>query len=348
MSLKQRLLDLIDTNGPVPVSLYMQMCLHDPADGYYATRPGLGRDFITAPEISQVFGELLGLWSAHEWTAMGSPARAHLVELGPGRGTLMSDALRAIRNTPFAPAFDLHLIEPSPPLRTFQAERLAGASPRHHDSLLDVPVGHTLILANEYLDCLPVRQFAKTETGWHERVVGKGPDGALAFGVTADRTPDHPASENSAAEVQPGLELLVQHLSQRREHGDVFRALFIDYGTFDGPPNDTLRAFRAGEQVHPLTAPGKCDLTADVDFKRLRALADAAGLAVHGAVTQSAFLLQLGIEARMQSLIDAEPERGEDIYDSVRRLVDPQEMGDRFKVICLSSPDLPPPAGMNI
>ena len=345
MSLKQRLIDLIQANGPLPVSVYMQLCLHDPEEGYYATRPGLGTDFITAPETSQVFGELLGLWAAHEWQAMGAPASIRLAEFGPGRGTLMSDALRATRTTSFRQALSLYLIEPSPALRLQQSKRLAESALNFAEELRDVPAGHTLILANEYLDCLPARQFVKSDGEWRERVIGLDDKGDLAFGLSVDRAPETPANAGAAAELQPGLELLVDQLRRRHEEGDTFRTLFIDYGSEDGPPADTLRAYKNGVQVHPLAAPGASDLTVDVDFQRLKTLAKAAGLSLHGAVTQSGFLMRLGIEERMQALIKSNPDGAEDIYEGVRKLVDPTEMGERFKVICISSPGLPIPAG---
>ena len=345
MNLKNRLIEMIETSGPLPVSTFMQMCLHDPAEGYYTTRPGLGSDFITAPEISQVFGELLGLWAAHEWQAIGAPSNLNFVEFGPGRGTLMADALRAAASTDLLSNAHIHLIEPSPALRKFQSEKLAAHAVRHADNLESVPIGHTLIIGNEYLDCLPVRQFAKSDGLWRERVIGLTPENDLAFGLTTDRAPDHPASEASAAELQPGLELLVESLKQRHEAGDVFRALFIDYGSVDGPPADTLRAYRNGTQIHPLVDPGTCDLTVDVDFQRLRSLAQKAGLSVNSAIPQGGFLMRLGVEARMQALIRIHPSRGDEIFEGVGRLVDPTEMGERFKVICISSPGLPTPAG---
>lgn len=336
---------MIKTSGPLPVSTYMQLCLHDPAEGYYATRPGLGQDFITAPEISQVFGELLGLWTAHEWQALNSPKAFHLIELGPGRGTLMVDAMRAMKKHPANEHVSLGLVEASPALRKVQSERLSANSPHHFESLAEIPHGNTIILANEYLDCLPARQFVNTDNAWQERVVGLDKANDLAFGVTSDRAPKLPATEHGSLDIQSGLETLIDELNHRHENGEVFRALFIDYGTSDGPPQDSLRAFQNGAQIHPLAAPGQSDLTVDVDFLRLRSLAEKSGLSVFGPITQSTFLMRLGIEARMQSLISAQPDKSEDIYNGVRRLVDPAEMGERFKVICISSPGLPVPAG---
>lgn len=343
---------MIETNGPIPVSLYMQLCLHDPDDGYYANHPGLGTDFITAPEISQVFGELIGLWALHEHTnCFGEPDIFSLVELGPGRGTLMSDALRAagpLANKTTSNRFNngrfLDFIEASRVLQEIQRNQLPGESITFRDSLREFTASDTILIANEYLDCLPARQFVKSNGDWFERVIGPGEDGALAFGLAADRVPQDFSSGAEAAEIQPGLEILVDDLKWRDEKGRL-RALFIDYGTSDETPGDTLRAFKQGKQVHPLSAPGANDLTVDVDFGRLAKLARGAGLDVHGAVTQGEFLMRLGIEQRMQSLIEAEPSRGEEIYEGVRKLVEPTEMGERFKVICISSPGLPDPAG---
>ena len=350
MSLRQRLAALIAADGPLPVSAYMTLCLHDRQHGYYATRPGLGRDFITAPETSQVFGELLGLWAGHEWQAMGAPDGLQLAELGPGRGTLMADALRAGTQVPgFAEAAALTLIEASPALRTVQGERLGAYRPRFGNDIAAIPAGPAVILANEYLDCLPARQFVRDGAGWRERVVGLDPKGELSFGLATDRAPDGEVAvegPGATCEVQPALDVLVDQLAMRAEAGAPLRALFIDYGPAGHAPGDTLRAFREGVQVDPLAAPGESDLTVDVDFSRLARLARAAGLSVHGPVEQGAFLLALGAEARLNQLAKASPERAGALYDGVRKLVDPAEMGARFKVICLSSPGLPVPAGL--
>jgi len=343
-TLRDRLIALIHTDGPLPVSTFMQLCLHDPKDGYYATRPALGADFRTAPETSQVFGELLGLWTAHEWAAMGRPSPFRLVELGPGRARLIADALRATRPVPgFHAAMRLTLVEASPVLKSLQGDALDGFGLTHVDALDDVPAGPAIILANEFLDCLPARQFVRDGETWRERVIGLGEDGALCFGLASDRPPAEVAQARGAAiEVQPGLDRVTEALSQRAAP---LRALFIDYGPGSGSPGDTLRAFRAGRQVDPLEAPGECDLTVDVDFARLARRAGAAGLSVAGPISQGAFLASLGIETRMRQLIAANPDRGREIHAGVAELAEPDKMGQRFKAICLSSPGLPPPAG---
>ncbi|WP_233356075.1 class I SAM-dependent methyltransferase [Henriciella aquimarina] len=346
MSLKDDLTSLIQAGGPLPVSAYMNACLHDPKAGYYATRPGIGRDFVTAPEISQIFGELLGLWSLHEWQAMGEPRPVRLVEVGGGRGTMMTDMLRAIGKAGPGEVFSLAMNEASPIHAARQSEALSHFHPDflgEFQTLGDAPF---ILIANEWLDCLPARQFVKSGEAWHEKVVGLDEDGGLAFGLAADDAGDAPqAPGRGAVEVQPALETLVDMLRNAFDKVPG-RALFIDYGPDDAAPGDTLRAFHRGEQVDPLAMPGESDLTVDVDFGRLKRLAEAAGLHVHGPVEQGPFLLSLGAEARMQALIKANPAQAEALHEGVVRLVDPEQMGARFKVICLSSPNLPAPAGL--
>jgi NADH dehydrogenase [ubiquinone] 1 alpha subcomplex assembly factor 7 len=348
MTLKDRITRLIETGGPIPVSTYMQLALHDSAQGYYATRPGLGTDFITAPEVSQVFGELIGLWVVHEWRAMGAPDAFHLVEIGPGRGTLMADALRlayVAGGREFADAAQLTLIEPSPELRKVQAERLSDYTPSFADTLGNVPAGPMILFANEYLDCLPARQFRKADGQWRECVVGLDAEGALAFGLAADeqRAPDGAAETSEAVEVQIGFDLLIADLLTRSAP---MRALFIDYGPADATPGDSLRAFSQGEQVSPLARPGETDLTVDVDFGRLKRLAARMGLDVAGPTPQGMFLMGLGAQARLNQLVEANPDHADAIFNNAQRLIDPKDMGSRFKAICLSSTGLPAPVGV--
>lgn len=347
MTLEDRLVRLIGTDGPVPLSTFMQIALHDPKDGYYATRPGIGRDFITAPETSQVFGELIGLWLVHEWRALGAPARLQLVEIGPGRGLLMADALRIAcfaGGEAFQAALHLTLVEPSPALRLLQQERLGKFRPAFAGRFSEVPAGPMLLVANEYLDCLPARQFRRDGEQWRECVVGLSPDGGLAFGLAADepRAPAGTTLAGDAVEVQTGLDLVVADLATRTKP---FRALYIDYGPMDQAPGDTLRAYRNGVQVSPLDHPGQSDLTVDVDFGRLARLAATAGLDVAGPTPQGMFLLGLGAQARLDQLIKANPDEAEAVFTAVQKLIDPAQMGERFKAICLSSSGLAKPAG---
>ncbi|MEL6322889.1 MAG: SAM-dependent methyltransferase [Pseudomonadota bacterium] len=348
--LKDRLIRQIRLDGPIPMSLFMQICLHDPVDGYYATRPGLGSDFTTAPELSQTFGELIGAWVAHEWQSMGKPAPFALIEYGPGRARLMSDALRILNHTPAGEALRLHLVEASPALRAVQTETLAHASPVFLDGPERLPDMPTMIVANEFLDCLPARQFAHDGDHWRERLVGLGREGTLTLGLDANDALTAPHDLNASpsttlAEVQPGLNTLVDALAAHSKRGTLMRVLLVDYGTMDTAPSDTLRAYKAGKQVDPFAAPGEADLTVDVDFGRLKRLAMTAGLSVAGPVPQGAFLGALGLQTRLDRLIRAAPDKADDLFVGAQRLVAPSEMGERFKAICLSSPGLPDPAG---
>jgi NADH dehydrogenase [ubiquinone] 1 alpha subcomplex assembly factor 7 len=213
--------------------------------------------------------------------------------------------------------------------------------------LSEVPDLPTIILANEYLDCLPARQFRRDGEEWRECVVGLDADSALAFGLAADgrAAPEGTAATAACIEVQTGLDILIAELATRAGKGVPVHALFIDYGPADAAPGDSLRAFQQGEQVSPLHAPGETDLTVDVDFGRLKRLATVAGLTVHGPTPQGMFLLGLGAQARLNQLVKANEDDAEAIFNAAQRLIDPKDMGERFKVICLSSLGLPTPAG---
>ena len=351
MSLKDRLIRQIRMDGPMPVSAFMQTCLHDPQDGYYANGAGLGRDFITAPETSQMFGELLGLWIVAQWRAFGRPEAFNLVEIGGGRGTLMADALRvAARFLPME-TLRLLLIEASAELRRIQAEALAGYPVRFIDRLEALPDGPTILIGNEFLDCLPARQFVREGEVWRERVVGLDAAGALAFGIDRSDLPAEdagtipPVSRSGEVEVQPGLDGLVSALAERADKGGPFYALFVDYGPDGESPSESLRAYKNGQQVHPLADPGRSDLTVDVDFARLSKLSQESGLAVSGPVTQGQFLGALGLQDRLGMLIAHNPDKAEALFSGAQKLVAPDGMGTRFKVICLASAGLPLPVG---
>jgi NADH dehydrogenase [ubiquinone] 1 alpha subcomplex assembly factor 7 len=348
----------IRATGPLSVAEYMAEALGHPRFGYYATRDPLGAqgDFITAPEISQVFGELIGLWCAEQWERMGCPAPVLLAELGPGRGTLMADALRAVaRVAPrFRAALRLHLVETSPVLRAAQAQRLAEAAPTWHDSLATLPDAPLLVVANEFLDALPIRQFVRGAEGWHERRVGLAPDGrSLAWvvdagaGAAAALLP--PAIGNAApvslAEVCPAALSLAATLAARlTAQGGA--ALFIDYGYYPSACGDTLQAVQRHRRHDVLVAPGSADLTAHVDFAAFAAAATAAGACAYGPVSQGDFLAALGLAQRAATLLrQASPTQAETIRSACRRLIDPAQMGTLFKVLALADPRLPVPAG---
>ncbi len=353
-ALKQRLLDIIAQDGPLTIAQYMAFCLHDPAHGYYSTRPAIGADgdFITAPETSQMFGELIGIWCAQSFIDLGSPAACNLIELGPGSGVLMADAWRASKALPgFSAAAQIHFVEPSAPLRAAQADNLAriGAQARWIGQLADAPAGASLIIANEYLDCLPIRQFVRTETDWRERLVGAR-DGELAFGLAPapanGAVPDvlHSAPPGATFETRDALPAFVAALAARLQSAPG-RALLIDYGTATTTGGDTFQAVRAHRSADPLAEPGEADLTAHVDFDVLAALARAAGLDVAGPISQARFLGALGIETRARALQAAKAAKADVIERQLRRLTAPDQMGGLFQAICFSSPGLPPAPG---
>lgn len=346
MSLKDRLVSHIKENGPLTVADFMAACLYDPRDGYYATRPAIGganADFLTAPESSQMFGELIGLWCAHEWDALGKPA-FNLIELGPGRGVLMQDALRATQRIHgFQDAANVVLVEMSAPLRDEQAKRVDNAEWALR--LEDAPPGPCIVIGNEFLDCLPIRQFVRGEDGWHEKLVGLDKTGQLTFGLSAALpAPDSADAPGAVREIAPGLEALMYEV-ERRLHEAPGRVLLIDYGYARPEGADTLQALQNHRHVDPLEAPGEADLTSHVDFARVAHLAAQAGLAVHGPISQTDFLRGLGIEFRAEALSRANPQHADRLQRELQRLTGADQMGALFKVICLSSPNLPPPAG---
>lgn len=338
----------IAAQGPMRVDSYMALCLGHPEHGYYIGRDPLGRagDFITAPEISQMFGEMIGGWLARAWQEMGAPDRVALVELGPGRGTLLRDALRVARRLPgFAEAAAPWLVETSPALRARQAEALRGTGAVWVDTLAEVPEGPILLVANEFFDALPIRQFQRADTLWRERLVGEGPAfvwGAPRGDAALDaRFPG--AGDGVIVEVCAAGEAVMRDIAARiAARGGA--ALVVDYGAWDGV-GDTLQALRAHEFVSPLVAPGHADLTAHVRF---RALAEAAGtdVAVAGPVGQGVFLERLGITERARALIRGKAEAEvESVIAAHRRLTHPAEMGNLFQVLALSSVSAPLPAG---
>lgn len=351
-----RLASLIAAEGPLPVSQFMAACLFDPKHGYYARGARLGADFTTAPEISQMFGELVGLWLAQSWLDLGAPDPFHLIELGPGRGLLMADAWRATASVAgFQAAARLWLVEASLPLRAQQQTRLGsvGALPGFLDRLEQAPIdAPTLLIANEFLDCLPIRQFVRTTDGWRERLVGLDAEGQLAFGLSATPLasdgPIPPPLRNAAlgavAEVRPAAEALMADLGQRLRHRPG-HALLIDYGPAQSETGDTLQAIEGGRKVSPLASPGLADLTARVDFATLAAYGRREGLRVAGPSAQGQWLRALGIDVRAARLAASRPQQAGELQAALARLTEPAQMGDMFQVLCCSSPNAPFPAG---
>jgi NADH dehydrogenase [ubiquinone] 1 alpha subcomplex assembly factor 7 len=347
-----KLRERIRRDGPLPVGEYMQVCVGDAEHGYWRRRDTIGAagDFVTAPEISQIFGELIGLWCAVTWQQLGSPTPLRLVELGPGRGTLMRDALRAARRMPgFIEAATVHLVEISEPLRRIQQATLGNVphlpAVTWHPDIAEVPEGPAIILANEFLDALPIRQLVYADAAWHERVVALDAAGALTFdkGARVDApagAPNEPAP-GSIVELRDGEDHLLARLAARTQP---VVALFIDYGPASAAVGDTLQAVRRHAYVDPLADPGTADLTAHVLFAALAGKAHAAGLAADGPITQAEFLGCLGIAERATRLMAANPGKAAEIEAGVQRLMAPTGMGGLFKVMAVRSPSLPPPA----
>lgn len=334
-------------SGPIGLDRYMGLCLSHPVHGYYRTRDPLGArgDFVTAPEISQMFGELIGVWIAASWGALGAPADLALVELGPGRGTLMQDALRALSRAAPGLRPALHLVETSPVLRTEQGSRLSGAAPTWHESIETLPHGPTLVIANEFFDALPVRQFQRAERGWFERLVGLSADGgALAFGLAAE--PDTRIGASGPTGVLmtlPGAALDTVRGLARRVVADRGAVLAIDYGHVRPGFGDSLQAVRGHAFVPPLAAPGEADLTTHVDFTALGRAATGEGAILHGPVDQRDFLLALGLRERAERLgRDASPAQRDAITAAATRLTDPSRrgMGSLFKAMAFSDATL--------
>lgn len=351
MSLKADIVARIAADGPMRIDDYMSTCLLHPTKGYYTTRTPFGAagDFTTAPEISQMFGELIGLSLAQSWIDQGAPARFTLAELGPGRGTLMADALRAGAAVPgFLDAAEILLLEASPALRHVQSETLADHSIRHIETLDALPEQPLFVIANEFFDALPIRQFERQDEGWRERQVGVE-RGMLRFGL-APRLPQ-PALEDRIEDTQIGdvVELsttlggfMAPITSRIADHGGA--ALIIDYGDWR-TLGDTLQAVRNHEPVDPLETPGEADLTAHLDFE---ALSHAAAPCAHSRVTpQGVFLERLGITERARILAKRlEGDALESHIAAHRRLTHPAEMGNLFKVMGIYPAAGHPPPGL--
>lgn len=349
MSLQDLLLARIAATGPMTVADYMADCLLHPVHGYYTTRDPLGAagDFTTAPEISQMFGEMLGLCLAQSWVDQGRPAPFALVELGPGRGTLMADVLRVARAVPgFTDAAQVHLVEASAPLRAAQARALAGHAPKWHDHIDTLPDLPTFLLANEFLDALPIRQHVRDGAAWRERLV-TDLGGTLTFALgppmPVPELAHIDAPDGTLVERCPALPGIIASIADRVAKGGA--ALFIDYGHWRSQ-GDTLQALRNHTPENPLAHPGEADLTAHVDFEAIARAADPARLSVM--TRQGVFLERLGITPRAQTLARSLSGPALDAHIAAhRRLTHPSEMGDLFKVIALAPPSAPLPPGVD-
>ena len=349
----------VRAQGPLSLAAYMAMALYDPELGYYATRQpiGAGGDFITAPEISQIFGELIAIWCVLMWERIGHPDPVILAELGPGSGALSADLLRAARAAPsFRRALRPHLVEVSPILRIDQQRRLGTADVVWLTRMEDLPDGPLLIVANEFLDALPIRQLVRGSQHWAERMVALDAEDRLAF---ADG-PENPLLSQLVpaalrATAPPGtiFEICPSGLALAAALGARFAscpgaALLIDYGRSETVAGASLRAVSSHRRADPLATPGTVDLSAQVDFAAIAEAARAAGAAAYGPVAQCGFFQKLGAGARVAALAaHASPKQRERLESGLYRLLDPQQMGTSFKVMTLASRGLPVPPGFD-
>ena len=349
----------IEAAGPMPIGEYMALCLFDPVHGYYTTRDplGAGGDFITAPEISQMFGELIGLWMAAVWKRMDSPPKVHVIELGPGRGTMMKDALRALKVMPgFSETIALHLVEINPVLQAQQQRALAEVAPpvAWHKTLNEVPPGPSIVVANEFFDALPVNQAVKLESGWHQRCVGIGDDGRLAYMLAREPIAQFTALLPPALREAP-LDSMFEWRDDkpamdlgRRIADNGGAALVIDYGHSESALGDTLQAVGRHAFADVLAAPGTIDITAHVDFEALAHAVTAMGAEAYGPIVQAQFLRRLGIETRAASLKAKATHEGQAAIDlALVRLIGAGRggMGMLFKAAGFSHAKLGAPPG---
>lgn len=357
-ALAGRLRRMLQATGPVDVARFMALCAAAREGGYYEREETIGAagDFVTAPEISQIFGEMAGAALAAFWQARGDgPVR--IVELGPGRGPLMADLWRAARALPAFPAAvrEVVLVETSRRLRALQAQRLAHLPIRHVDSVEEIPDDlPLLVIANEFFDALPVRQFVVTERGLVERLVAVDPrTGAFAFTLAGPARPPDPVllrrlggppAPGTVIEVSPAREAVAERL------GGLLAAaggllLVFDYGDAAPVFGDSLQAVMRHRKVDPLAHPGEADLSSHVDFGALARRLAGAGARVFGPLAQGAWLLRTGAEVRLARLVEAAPQRRTELEAGLRRLVDPDRMGELFRVLAATGPDDPLPPG---
>lgn len=346
--------DLIDmqirTQGPMSIATYMGLCLTHPTRGYYrkADPLGAGGDFITAPEISQMFGEMIGAWIADLFVQMGSPSQITVLELGPGRGTLMADALRVATRVPgFADALSLALYETNPDLKLIQSQTLNPFDPTFIAEPEDISAAPVIVIANEFFDALPVRQFVHREGKWFERMVGLA-GGKRVFGLSPtpyDAALLGPAFSDAPEGAVAEISLASRQFAERIGRVIAPRGgalLAIDYGYGTTQPGETLQALSRHRFADPLAEPGAADLTTHVDFEALGDALRMAGLNIAPLVEQGDFLKILGITARHQALVRSNPDDATALDAALHRLTHPDEMGSLFKVFCAASPGLRP------
>lgn len=349
--LEQKIRDLVNVNGPISVADYFALCLADPEHGYYKTKEPFGHegDFITAPEISQLFGEMLGIYLVQSWQTQMPDGPIRLVEIGPGRGTLMADALKVVSQTQhkYVNQLSIHMVETSPRLKKIQSETLVAYKEKisWHDTFEDVPDGFTLLVANELFDAIPIRQFVKTENGFRERMVTVDADDQLCFtvgvaGIDPELLPENHKTQpiGTIFELAPARANVMTSIAARiAEQGG--SALIIDYGFLAAGFGDTLQAIRKHDYDHPLANPGVADLTSHVDFETLMRISHAAGSHIHGVMHQGDFLVGLGLLQRAGALgHNKDHETQQEIRSAVERLAGEGtgNMGELFKVLAIS------------
>lgn len=353
-SLEARLKALIRAHGPISVAQFMALALSDAELGYYNRKDPFGArgDFTTAPEISQMFGEMIGAWLAASWQQMGEPKGVALVELGPGRGTLMKDVLRATRHaTGFHKAISVHLVEMSPVLARIQQKTLEDEviSMRWHQTIATLPQSPLLVVANEFFDALPIHQMVKTPEGWREKMVALATNENLTFTLSSLPTLatgmiPHGA-EGAIVELCPAGVTIMEELAMRIvEYGGM--ALVMDYGYFEPEGHETLQSVKNHKYHNPLKDIGQADITAHVDFSALRTAAEKTGATVYDHIMQGEFLLAMGIEMRAEMLSrNATEEQKKSIASALSRLTSMEEMGALFKCLCVTPPHYPAPFG---
>ncbi|OKL45508.1 class I SAM-dependent methyltransferase [Pseudovibrio exalbescens] len=339
-------------HGPMSIAEYMGLCLSDPDFGYYMTREPFGTkgDFTTAPEVSQLFGEIIGAWLVHQWQQDGAPEAFHLVELGPGRGTLMKDILRVARLRPaFMKAARVHLVETSPRLQQNQKNRLKPSDITWHEHFDTIPEGPVYVVANELFDALPIHQYVKTQHAWVERCIGLSDTQELVFGLGSGTLDENAlplaaqtASPGDILELAPAATALATTIAQRiADNGGL--ALFIDYGYTAAALGDTLQAVKNHAYVSPLETPGEADLTAHVNFEALKTAAQTAGTHTHGPIPQARFLLELGLLERAGQLgTNRTAQEQNEIRQAVERLAADNQMGMLFKALAVTTSATPP------
>ena len=346
--LANELRHIITVEGAMPFERYMALCLGHPRFGYYMTRDpfGVNGDFTTSPEISQMFGELVGLWVADVWQNMGSPLSFNLIELGPGRGTLMKDVLRSLKSLKGClQAARVHLVEMSSVLQVIQVETLKDHPVSWHQTIETLPDGlPNIIIANEFFDALPVRQYIRVKDHWHERTVALDPHGALhmSYAHAPEIIIEKRGEEGDILEVAPQAVSCMATLAERiRDDGGAF--LCFDYGYVSGVNGDTVQALKAHQPIDVLACPGQADVTAHVNFSALKVAAQRFGCVVHGPITQGDFLTNLGLNIRAAMLKKrATTEQSYAIDLAVERFLDHNDkgMGQLFKVMVVANPNV--------